>query len=150
MTVACPTTHKIVPILWNVSKGLAAYKHHKPVEWILRIVSCIYGIVHSIKMDLCRRALQQTACFILVSCLAYPSTLKMVATCTSETSVDFHWATWYYIWEDRKLFNISPAQNLLLAGMSKTSVFLPCLSAEFQPSSHTFTEKKSYVFFIKN
>jgi hypothetical protein len=29
---------------------------------------------------------------VLVSCLAYPSTMKMTAICSSETSVDFHWA----------------------------------------------------------
>jgi hypothetical protein len=30
-------------------------------------------------------------CFMLVSCLAYSLTLKMEATCSSETSVDFKW-----------------------------------------------------------
>jgi hypothetical protein len=33
--------------------------------------------------------------------------------------------------------------------MSKTSVFLPYLSAEFEPSSRTFTEKKSFAFYQK-
>jgi hypothetical protein len=31
---------------------------------------------------------QFAACFTLVSCLAYSPTLKMEATCSSETSVD--------------------------------------------------------------
>jgi hypothetical protein len=29
------------------------------------------------------------SCFLLVPCLAYPSTLTMETTCSSETSVDF-------------------------------------------------------------
>jgi hypothetical protein len=36
-------------------------------------------------------------CFTLVSYLAYSSTLKMEATCSSETLVDFLRATWGYI-----------------------------------------------------
>jgi hypothetical protein len=39
----------------------------------------------------------------LVSCLAYSSTLKMEAICSSETSVDFQRTTWRYIPEDRTL-----------------------------------------------
>jgi hypothetical protein len=31
----------------------------------------------------------------------YSSALKMEATCFSETSVKFHWTTWYYIPQDR-------------------------------------------------
>jgi hypothetical protein len=33
------------------------------------------------------------ACFIIVSCLAFSSALKMEATCSSEMSVDFQWIT---------------------------------------------------------
>jgi hypothetical protein len=33
--------------------------------------------------------------FTLVSCLAYFTTLKMEATCSSETSVDFHYTALY-------------------------------------------------------
>lgn len=40
------------------------------------------------------------ACFMLVSLLAYSSTLNMV-TCSSETSIDFHHTTQHYIPEDR-------------------------------------------------
>jgi hypothetical protein len=39
--------------------------------------------------------------FMLVSCLAYSSTLKMKATCSSETSVDFQRTTQRYIPEKR-------------------------------------------------
>jgi hypothetical protein len=45
------------------------------------------------------------ACFILVLFLAYSSALKMEATCSSETSFDFHRTTWCYIREDRILHN---------------------------------------------
>jgi hypothetical protein len=41
----------------------------------------------------------------LVSCLVYSSTLKMEATCSSETSVDLQWTTRRYIPEDRTLYN---------------------------------------------
>jgi hypothetical protein len=44
-----------------------------------------------------------SACFMLVSCLVYPSVLRMGATCYSETSVGFHWATWCYIPQDISL-----------------------------------------------
>jgi hypothetical protein len=58
------------------------------------------------------RLLPQKACtatallatyFTLVSCLAYSSTLKMEATCSFETSVDFLRATRRYIPEGRTL-----------------------------------------------
>jgi hypothetical protein len=40
------------------------------------------------------------ACFMLVSCLAYFLTLKMEATGSSKTSVDFQQTTEHYIPED--------------------------------------------------
>jgi hypothetical protein len=39
----------------------------------------------------------QAAFFIVVLCLAYPSTLKMRQGCSTEMSVDFHWNTWFYL-----------------------------------------------------
>jgi hypothetical protein len=45
------------------------------------------------------------AWFMMVSCLIYSSNLKMEATCSSVTSVDFHRTTWHYIPEDRTLDN---------------------------------------------
>jgi hypothetical protein len=45
-----------------------------------------------------------THCFMLLSCLAYYSTLKM-ETCSSETSDDFQHTTWRYSPEDRSLHN---------------------------------------------
>jgi hypothetical protein len=43
------------------------------------------------------------ACFMIISCLAYSSTLKMEAVCSSETSVDLHWTTRRYIPKDTTL-----------------------------------------------
>jgi hypothetical protein len=45
------------------------------------------------------------ACFTLVSCLAYSSTLKMEATYSSETIDDFQWATEQFIPEASFLLN---------------------------------------------
>jgi hypothetical protein len=44
-------------------------------------------------------------CFKLVSCLPYSWTLKVEATCYSETTVDFQWNTRLYIPGDRTLHN---------------------------------------------
>jgi hypothetical protein len=46
---------------------------------------------------------EEFACFMLVSCLACYSTLKMEVRCSSETLVDFHRDIWHYIPEDRTL-----------------------------------------------
>jgi hypothetical protein len=48
------------------------------------------------------RALLAT-CFMLASCLAYSSILKMEVICSSETSVAFQWTARRYIPEDRSL-----------------------------------------------
>jgi hypothetical protein len=44
--------------------------------------------------------------FMLVSCLAYPSTLNMDVKCSSETSVGFQQTTQHYIPADRTIHNI--------------------------------------------
>jgi hypothetical protein len=38
---------------------------------------------------------KQSSCYLLVSCLAYSSTLKMEATCPSEMLVEFQQTTWH-------------------------------------------------------
>jgi hypothetical protein len=48
---------------------------------------------------------------LLRSCLAYSSTLKMEVTHSSESLVDFQWATWCFIPEDRTLHD-HPSENL--------------------------------------
>jgi hypothetical protein len=45
------------------------------------------------------------ACFMLVSWLAYSSTLKMKATCSPKTSLNFQWTTWPSFPEDRTIHN---------------------------------------------
>jgi hypothetical protein len=59
------------------------------------------------------------------SCLVYSSKLKMEATCSSETSVDFQRTTWSYFPEDRSLHNHR---------REKLKSYLPALeiSEEFQ------------------
>jgi hypothetical protein len=47
--------------------------------------------------------LQRCLRFLLVSCLAYSSTLKMEAVCSSETSVDVYRTRWRYIQDDNIL-----------------------------------------------
>jgi hypothetical protein len=52
--------------------------------------------------------------FMMVSCLAYCSTLKTEATCVSETSVAFRWTWWHYVtyvMQDRTL-NKHHCENL--------------------------------------
>jgi hypothetical protein len=44
-------------------------------------------------------------CFMLISCLAYSSALRIEATGSSETSADFQQSTRRYILEDRTLHN---------------------------------------------
>jgi hypothetical protein len=46
--------------------------------------------------------------FSLVSCLAYPSTLKMEMTCYSETPFDFQRTAWRYVPDDRTPDNLYP------------------------------------------
>jgi hypothetical protein len=44
-----------------------------------------------------------TVGFVLVSCSEFSSALRMVATFSSETSIDFQRTTWRYITEERIL-----------------------------------------------
>jgi hypothetical protein len=60
--------------------------------------------IHS-KCSIYQYSLRLPPAFTLVSCFAYYSTLKMDATCSSETSVDFQQTTRCYIPEDRTLHN---------------------------------------------
>jgi hypothetical protein len=56
-------------------------------------------------------------CFTLVPCLDYYSNLKMEATYSSETSVDFQRIIWRYFQEDRTLHMIGYFANNLLSRM---------------------------------
>jgi hypothetical protein len=55
-------------------------------------------------------------CFMLVSCLAYSSTLKMEVTRFPETSVDFQRTTRPYILKDKTLYN-HRCENLKPCGL---------------------------------
>jgi hypothetical protein len=46
------------------------------------------------------------ACFMLVSCLAYSSTLEMEATCSYEMLIDFQLTTQCYVLEDTTIFSL--------------------------------------------
>jgi hypothetical protein len=61
------------------------------------------------------RALLAT-CFMLVSCSAYSFTLKMEATYSSETSVDFQRDTRRYLPEDRTLRNTETLRRKTVLG----------------------------------
>jgi hypothetical protein len=69
------------------------------------------------RVHLQRRRISQTknllldTCLMLVSCIAYSSTLKMEAMCSSETSGYFQRTTHRYIPENRTLHNHS-CENL--------------------------------------
>jgi hypothetical protein len=43
------------------------------------------------------RVVLLVVCFMLISCLAYSSILKVEATWSNEMSVEFQWITWCYI-----------------------------------------------------
>jgi hypothetical protein len=51
------------------------------------------------------------ACFMLVSYLAYSSSLKMETTCSSETSDDFQRTTQPYIPEDKAIHEYTPTYS---------------------------------------
>jgi hypothetical protein len=72
------------------------------------------------------------ACFMLVSCLAYSSSLKMEATCSTKILVDFEQASWHCIQVDRNLHN-NCCENLkyhifpvyMIRDMTVSMTFLP-------------------------
>jgi hypothetical protein len=71
-----------------------------------------------------RTNVKRVAKFMLVSCLAYSSTLKMEAKCSSEESADFQQTTRHYIPEERTL----PGSVLFAGCFSHT-----CFSLQFHP-----------------
>jgi hypothetical protein len=73
---------------------------------IIIITITIIIIIIIISLDLVKYSLETiSACYLLplVSCLAYSSTLKVDATSSSETSVNFQRTTRRYIPEERTL-----------------------------------------------
>jgi hypothetical protein len=75
-------------------------------------VNCHFGCTCLLNLQL--RRINQTrnwheagSKFMLISCLAYSSALKMVS-CSSETLVDFQMIIWSYISQKTELFNMQP------------------------------------------
>jgi hypothetical protein len=70
-----------------------------PIVTSFRLIQVLLYLVsyHSVTSK------EGSTCFILVTCLAYSSTLKMDVTCSSETSVDSQQTIWHYIPEARTL-----------------------------------------------
>jgi hypothetical protein len=79
--------------------------------------------------ETCVNKVISTACFTLVSCLAYSSTLKMEVTCFQRMSLDFHRTTRRHIAEDRTLRNYR-CENL------KSSILFACSLSFFKSRIH--------------
>lgn len=69
----------------------------------------------------CKPCALLAACFIMASCLAYSSNLKMEATCASKTSIDFYITSSHccenlnsYIPQNDFFLNKSPALGMLI------------------------------------
>jgi hypothetical protein len=82
---------------------------------------------------ICKARNQQATCFTLVSYLAYSSILKMEATCSSETSVDFQQTTGRYNPEDRnhnhRSENLKSCKALNCCNLNTVSFLLSCWRA---------------------
>jgi hypothetical protein len=59
-----------------------------------------YPPVSYINQDFGKLIALLATCIMLVTCLAYSSTLQMEETCSSKMSVDFQWSIWHYIPKD--------------------------------------------------
>jgi hypothetical protein len=68
---------------------------------VLTAVDCLLPASRCFKQTLL------TTCFMLVSCVAYSSTLKMEETCSSERALGFQRTTWRYIPEDKTLCKLT-------------------------------------------
>jgi hypothetical protein len=64
-----------------------------------------FGGTRSLQLRGRRMRALLTACFMLVSCFACSSILKMETTRSSETPIDFQWTIRRYIPENRTLYN---------------------------------------------
>jgi hypothetical protein len=72
-------------------------------------------------------------CLQLVSCLAYSSAPKMRQTCSSETLVDFQWATQHYIAEGSSLITSAVRTSDLLFIKTVVLVQTELLTAAYFP-----------------
>jgi hypothetical protein len=92
--------------------------------------------------------------FTLVSCLAYYSKLKIEATCSSKTSVDFQWTTRRYIPKNRTLqnftvvivltLNVGGEVEALMADSNKSNIKVTVTSSVFCTTDiHYYTIARS-------
>jgi hypothetical protein len=66
-------------------------------------IASTFSVEKKAKEETSLKQVASRTSFMLVSCLAYFSNLKMEATCSSETSVDFQRTTRRYVPEDKAL-----------------------------------------------
>jgi hypothetical protein len=88
--------------------------------------------------------------FMLVSCLAYSSTLNMEAICSSENSVNFQRTTWHYISEDRTLHSCHCGNfkcNFDLY-VSKTTVTVEAVHDYFIPNIFGLHAAVKYAYYL--
>jgi hypothetical protein len=79
-------------------------------EW--RVCLLGYNVVYSVESQVTFRRNMTPQSALLATCLAYSSTLKMDATCFSETCVGFQQTTQRYILEDRTAVRTSNLTKL--------------------------------------
>jgi hypothetical protein len=97
----------IVRIIWNTQIHCVGRVWSFPV------------LKHVLDLRLSRRCCWRAAvCYILISCLAYCSSLKVEAMCSSETSVEFNKTTQRYI----------PENTSLQSMLAKCFNLVPCLT----------------------
>jgi hypothetical protein len=77
------------------------------------------------------------ACFTLVSCVAYSSTLKMEAT------VSFQWI-WHYILEDRNSYFCEVCITFFLAHFINDKMVRAASETEITPPPHTHTHTQKF------
>jgi hypothetical protein len=106
--------------MWSAGKRASQYsgndlfgKHQVQILLgVTEIVSGLLMIFFSISSECWNLALLVT-CFMLVSYLAYSSTLKM-ATCSSKTPVDFQRTTQRYIPKDTTLLHSTKTISFII------------------------------------
>jgi hypothetical protein len=80
--------------------------------------------------------------FMLVSCLAHSSTLKIEATCSSETPVDFERTTWRYIPQDRTLaLRFSHIHSFINTIHADAQVYIVATRADACAVSHVLCKR---------
>lgn len=87
------------------------------------------------------------ACFMLVSCSSYSSTLKMEVTCFSKLLIDFQWTACHCMPEDRT-FNIWDYMHVFHNKILVIRLFLLLCTKQFCLLFHRLELFTVYVLFI--